>query len=120
LTNIILIPTGAFSGSPSYSPPSSPSCDDIKSIIDRLSADIRKLLKVKILTQPRSLNIEGMSGGNLLINIVSNILSNVHVLNADEVLLHALISPTIVFPKSEFGFDVESSWGCLIHIFESD
>lgn len=81
--------------------------------------EARETLKNQILTRPRALDHIGMSGGHLLINLVSSVLSNLNILNADKILLNSILSPTVVFPRNEFDFNVENSWDCLVHLFES-
>ena len=95
------------------------SCADIKTLIEQLSADIRELLKQQVLLHPRALDLTDIAGGNFLINILSNILSNNNVLTFDNILLHSILSPNVVIGKTDFGFDINSTWGCLTDLFSA-
>ncbi|CAG9812035.1 unnamed protein product [Chironomus riparius] len=118
---------GTNAGSPSFTPMSSSipsiappqSCADIKSLIEQLSADIRELLKQQVLLHPRLLDLNDIANGNFLLNILSNILSGNEILTFDNILLHSILSPNIVIGKTDFGFDINSTWGCLIDIFSA-
>jgi hypothetical protein len=97
--------------------PSPLTCNDIKTIIDQLSMDVREDLKQQVIHHPRALDVNGITGGTFLTQILSNILQHANILNFDQILLNSILSPTIVFPKSEFGHNLDFSWNCLVELF---
>ena len=104
------------------------SCEDIKSIVEKLSPEVRDALEMQVMSQPRALNLFGVlggnggngSGGNILTNIVSGLLSNLNLSGVDHLLLGTLATVTNVLGRSEYGFEVDSSWNCLIEVFSSE
>ena len=115
------IPTGTSAGSPGFNffPKSTPlSCGDIEALVNQLSPDAREALKSRVLDRPGLLNLGGILGGNLLVNLLDSVVSSLNILNLDKILLDDILRPLIVMPDRDFESD--PSWRCLVNLFEAE